>query len=218
MKMKTSIFMAAMLLCGASCKAADDDRVLWGIKASVDAELPGKWYGEHDSFSMFSPGYGFTAGGVSNIYLGNDFYLEPGISLSYSQYKYKDLVILGADGIHSSSNPKLYKWGIQVPLVVGYMFDFSDSFAMSVFTGPQIRYAFAGKIVIDNEDLLKGMDTDLWSLNGQRRLDCSWKIGIGFPANNFNISFEADLGITDLMKGDIKFRENRLGLGLTYYL
>lgn len=31
------------------------------------------------------------------------------------------------------------------------------------------------------------------------------------------LSLEADFGLTDLQKGPVKFRENRVGLAFTYY-
>lgn len=220
LNLKFPAIMLALMFCAAGFKtyAADDNRVLWGVKASADVEIPSKWHGKIGNVTMFSPGAGFTIGAVSNIYLGKNFYFEPGVSVFYSQYRYKDLILMGDGGNEAETDPKLYKWGIQIPLTVGYTFDFSDRFAMNVFTGPQLRYAFAGKIAVKNKKLTEGIDGfDLWGVNGQRRFDCSWKIGVGFPVSNFNISLEADLGITDLLKGDMSFRENRVGLGLSYY-
>jgi len=164
---------------------------------------------------MFKPGCGFSVGWISQININNNYYFEPEISLFYSQYKYKDLVIKGDNDNPSEINPKLYKCGIQVPLVFGYMF----KFPFHVFTGPQIRYAFTGNVDIKNKTLIEGMedDFDLWGRNGQRHFDCSWIIGVGLPIKDYGISLEADLGITDLLKGGMTFRENRLRLDFRYY-
>lgn len=205
--------MIALLTGALDCVAAgDDNRVMWGLKASVDSELPGKWHTGGDAVTMYSPGVGFSAGVVGNIWLGSNFYFEPGLALTYSQYRYKDLIIMDGQS-KLSEDPKISKWGIQLPLAVGYECDFSDNFALDFFTGPQIRYALSGKVdagIIYDEYLM-----NLW--NGQRRFDLSWKIGVGVPISNFIVSLEADLGITDLLKNDFTFRENRVGLGLTYY-
>ena len=220
MKRHRIISIAALLACciSGTVNASNHNDVIWGIKASADIELPGKWHGENNSVTMFRPGYGFSAGVVSNIYLGKNFYFEPGVALFYSRYEYKDLTISNGDNAEEH-DPGLYKLGVEVPLLFGYTFGFSDQFAMNLFTGPQLRYSFAGEIEIENSSLIEDMESgfDLWGINGQRRFDCSWKIGLGFPVSNFNISFEADFGISDLLKGDMKFREHRLGLGLTYY-
>ena len=211
------IFIISIVLCCfyLNIKANENNKVLWGLKATVDVEIPGKWHGENSSVTMYKPGTGFTIGGVSNIYLGKNFYFEPGVSFFYSQYRY-DLKI-GVDGLFDYvNNPKLYKLGLEVPLILGYTIDFSDKFVMDVFTGPQLRYALGGKTEIKKEiNEFIGDTLDLW--NVQRKFDCSWKIGIGFPMNQFTLSLEADLGITNLLKHEISFRENRVGLGLSYY-
>lgn len=200
--------------------AQNDDLVIWGLKASVDAELPGKWHRDGGSVNMYSRGYGFTIGGVSNIYLGNNFYFEPALAISYSQYRYKDLLISDSEGEFVEANPKIYKWGIQVPLVIGYSIGLSNQYSLNVFTGPQIRYSFVGDITFRDKD--KEVQKDAYEYinlyDGQRRFDLSWKIGVGLPVNNFMISLEADLGITDLLKNNFSFRENRVGIGVTYYL
>lgn len=213
MKKKFLYAMVVLLMGALDCVAAEGDNgVMWGLKVSIYRELPGKWHTDGDAVTMYSPGVGFSAGVVSNIWLGSNFYFEPGLALTYSQYRYKDLIIMD-DGMKQTENPKISKWGIQMPLVVGYECDFSDRFAMDFFTGPQVRYGLSGKVdagIIDDDDL-----TNLW--NGQRRFDLSWKIGMGVPVNDFVISLEADLGITNLLKNDFTFRENRLGLGISYY-
>ena len=217
MNQKLKILFIGIILCcfQLNIMAGDYKKVMWGVKATVDVELPGKWHGKNTSVKMYKPGAGFTIGGVSNIYLGKNFYFEPGISFFYSQYKY-DLII-GLENMNYYKDPNLYKIGFQVPLVFGYTIDISDKFAFDVFTGPQLRYAIGGKVDIRNKEVeeLVGDALDLWAV--QRRFDCSWKIGIGFPMNQFTLSLEADLGITNLLKQGLSFRENRLGLGLTYY-
>ena len=217
MNRKLKILLIGTILCcfNLNLIANDYNKVLWGLKATVDVEIPGKWRGENTSVTMYKPGAGFTIGGVSNIYLGKNFYFEPGVSFFYSQYRCD--YSIGTDLVNMIKNPKIYKLGIEVPLVFGYTIDFSEKFAMDVFTGPQLRYALGGEMVIKDQEIKEefGSTVDLWEI--QRRVDCSWKIGIGFPMNQFTLSLEADLGITNLLKHDLSFRENRLGLGLTYY-
>ena len=217
MAWKLKIFIICIVLCcfPLNIKANENNKILWGLKATVDVEIPGKWRSENTSVTMYKPGAGFTIGGISNIYLGKNFYFEPGVSFFYSQYRCD--YSIGTDLVNMIKNPKIYKLGIEVPLVFGYTIDFSEKFAMDVFTGPQLRYALGGEMVIKDQEIKEefGATVDLWEI--QRRLDCSWKIGIGFPMNQFTLSFEADLGITNLLKHEISFRENRVGLGLAYY-
>lgn len=200
--------------------SANDNNVLWGIKANVDAELPGNFKGEHNSEKLFYPGAGFSIGMVSNVYLGKNFYFEPGISFYYSNYKY-DLVIMQEN--ENVNNPKIIKYGLELPLTFGYEFNFSEKFEMCLFTGPQLRYALGGDVDIRQKDVKEEYGALLlW--DSYKRFDCSWKIGVGFPINRLMLSIEADLGLINLYKtseltgkSNMSFRENRVGVGLTYY-
>lgn len=187
-----------------------------GVKAKVDVEIPGKWKNNDVSLTMYRPGYGFTAGAVCNIDLGSNVYLEPGLTLFYEDYSYKDLIIMNESGEAVQKDPGLYKLGFRIPVVVGSVFPINERAGFSIFTGPVLSYAFAGKIDIDSD-----VDSDLDGLDlfrGQRRFDCAWKIGVGCPIDNYMISLEAEFGITDLLKAkDMSFRENRVSLGFTYY-
>lgn len=218
LKHKIVALLVAMISCGtASVSAQNEERVQWGLKLSVGAELPSKWHGDNGNVAMYRPGVGLAVGAVSNIYLGKNFYFEPGVSLFYTRYRYKDLFVMGDGGNFSEKDPTIHKYGVQIPLVAGYEISFSGRYGINVFTGPQLRYAFAGKTTFKNKELQKENEDILGLWNYQRRLDCSWKIGVGFPINSFNISVEADLGMTDLLKGDMSFRENRVGAAVTYY-
>lgn len=193
----------------------ENSRLTWGVKAKVDVEIPGKWKNDDVSLTMYRPGYGFTAGAVCNIDLGSNVYLESGLTLFYEDYSYKDLVITNESGGAVQKDPGLYKLGFRIPVVVGSVFPINERAGFSIFTGPVLSYAFAGKIDIDSD-----VDSDLDGLGlfrGQRRFDCAWKIGVGCPIDNYMISLEAEFGITDLLKAkDMSFRENRVSLGFTY--
>lgn len=219
MKKKIIIAMMGLTFGGLFHHASAGERVDWGLKLAMDAELPGKWKGDQVGVTMYRPGYGVNIGAVANIVLPKGFYFEPGVSIFYSCYRYKDLVITDADGSVSESDPKQTKWGIQIPLLIGYEIDISDRFGLDVYTGPQMRYAFAGNIAINSKALKEELadSFNLWEM--QRRFDFSWKIGIGLPLkNNCVLSLEADLGLTDLLKNDMTFRENRIGIGFTKFL
>ena len=211
------LIICVILSCfGLKVSAQENNKVLWGFKATVDAELPSKWRYDHNSVKMYHNGVGFTIGGISNIYIGKKFYFEPGVSFFYSQYRY-DLLISN-DVFNEYRDPKLYKIGLEIPLSFGYTFDFSDNFSMEIFTGPQFRYALGGKVIIKDKEMQEQVGDLLNLWDTQRRFDFSWKIGIGFPIRDFTLSIEADLGITNLLKHEVSFRENRIGLGLAYYL
>lgn len=194
-----------------AANAQDSKRVLWGVKAGVDIELPGKWHGDHSSVKMFKPGIGFSAGAVCNIDLGYNTFFEPGLGLFHEQYRYDEFIVMGDNGQPLAEDPKVSKTGLMIPLIFGYSFWFNDDAGLRVYTGPQLRYAFDGNIDIDVDEA----DFSIW--DGQRRFDASWKVGLGMPFNHFMVSLEVEFGMANLLKNELKFSENRVGLGLSYY-
>lgn len=219
MKLKSLICLLVAFTVTSQLHAGNPGDVSWGVKATVDAELPTKWHGKNNDWKMFHNGVGFTLGALSHIPLGRNFYVEPEVEFFMSQYRY-DLVIMEDD--RDNKNPKLSKFGIGIPVVAGYNINFSQRFGMRIFTGPQIRYAFAGKVGVARQLKDEYEKLLLWDTN--RRFDFSWKVGIGFAIDNFMISAEADFGISNLYRrspvtdySQWRYHENRVGGGVTYY-
>lgn len=202
----------------------DDTKPMWGIKAAFDINIPGKWRANGEGVDMFRHGFGGTVGGVCNIYLGHDFYLEPGVSFFYDTYSYGDITLQESDYSIFTIHPTIYKMGLRVPVVAGYTFDITDRFMMSVYTGPEASYVLKGGIRgeyknsnnEDNEDL--GESFNPYGKHGlHRKLDCAWKIGLAFPTDYVTLTIDAAVGITDICKNDISMRENRVSIGLAHY-
>ena len=117
-----------------------------------------------------------------------------------------------------SKGPSLYKLGLRLPLVIGYSYYLVDSFPMRVFTGPELSYAFAGKVNVKDKALQDLIETDLFGKNGfMKPLDCAWKIGLGIDFDLATVCVEAALGLTDVYKGPFTLRENRVTISLTHY-
>lgn len=195
----------------------DNSGPIWGVRATFDVNIPGKYHVADRSVKMFNTGYGGSVGAVCNLYLGNRFYFEPGVSLYYDTYKYKDLVISAEPQVF---DPGLYKFGVRVPLVAGYTIPLKNDMFLSVYTGPELNCSLRGEIRLSESDKqsMPDMPTSLfgdeWNF---RRFDMAWKVGVAFPVWNVTVSIDASIGVTDLMKGDAAFRENRCSVGVTYY-
>lgn len=215
--MKRITLSVALAIFGLACCFAQSEgnSTLWGVRAAVDYNFPSKWHYDGGSVKMYSPGYGFTLGGVCNLYLGKGFYLEPGVSFFYDTYSFHDLVISDEPGGQLAVSPGLYKLGVRVPVVAGYTFDFSDQFSMCAYTGPEFSYAFGGKVKYDKN--YSGISDELFG-EFQRRADVAWKVGIGFPYKSFMVSVDVALGITDNLKSKMRAHDNRLSVAFTYYL
>ena len=226
-----SMIMLSASVCFAQSYNVINKTVIWGIKGNLNAELPGKWRNPKESIKMYNSGFGVSLGGLANIYLGKNFYFEPELALYYEGYSYDKIVIESPNSPAVNDGPKISKFGLRLPLMVGYEWNISDRWGLRVFTGPQLNYGLAGSVKTNIEEFRR--DEGLMTLYsnkdiGQRRFDLGWKVGVGFPVNHFMISLEGDFGLTNLHKNpkssdpylqpaDIIFRENRVSLGITYY-
>lgn len=227
--MKTKIytfFLLAFCLTALYGRAQDIEEtnaaknVIWGIKGNIGAELPhSNLTVDGDRKRMFNSGFGASIGGLANIYLGKNFYFEPELALFYEGYSYNNVRAVAPNSPSVNVGPDIHKLGLRLPLVFGYFINISDTWGLDVFTGPEFNYAFYGNATSQNEEVKDNYDL-MHVFKGdfaQNRFDMEWKVGIGFPVSNFLISLEADLGITDLMKGSRSLRDNRVSLGITYY-
>lgn len=194
--------------------------VVWGIKGVIDAELPhAEWTRDGDKQRMFNSGFGASIGGLANIYLGRNFYFEPGLALTYVGYSYNNVMRVAPNSPSVNGGPNIYKLGLRLPAVFGYFINISEKWGLDVFTGPVLDYTFYGTAKSQNDEVKQNYDL-MHVFRGdyaQRRFNLGWRVGVGFPVNNFLISLEADIGITDMLKGPLTLRENRVGLGVTYY-
>lgn len=213
--MKRSLFItiiAAALFTSSHGFAYNDSDGSFGISASVGVSVPSDWHGNGMSLGMYSPGYEFSVGGVYNKSLGNGFYFEPGLSLFYYHFTYDDVYVFNNDNRFNSYDPDIYKVGLRVPLMFGWGCSLTDRIGLTFFTGPELSYAFAGDV--DSPHEYSDVD-NLFEL--QRRFDCAWKTGVGLPINRFVISVEASVGISDLLKTDMTYHENRVSATLKYF-
>lgn len=203
----------------ANAQNINDSRVIWGVKGALDINFPSKSHIKDVSFDMYKHGLGGNLGAVCNIYLARDFYLEPGLSIFYDTYSYDQFVIGESPSINFDS--RIHKLGLRLPIMIGYAFDVFEIFSMNVYTGPEVSYAFSGWLDDKYKGVLSDEDYQSFQPFGKygthRRIDCAWKIGLGFPTEYVTINIDAALGLTDVSKGEISFNENRLTIGLTHY-
>lgn len=204
------------LTAGAQIIENGESNPTWGVRAAFDVNLPGKVHSNVINDAMFRAGTGATIGAVCNIWLSGKFYLEPAVSLFYDTYAYKDLLLAADD--YEENNPSVYKVGFRVPLVVGYSISITDVISIAPFTGPELSYAFAGKIRVDDKDRLDLDDLSLFGKFGnQRRVECGWKIGVAFFSGMWSFNIDGTIGMTNLMTNGTRFRESRGSVSLTRY-
>lgn len=199
-------------------------RVIWGVKANIGAEIPGKVKQGKEGFKVYNSGFSGSVGGLANIALGKNFYFEPELSLYYEEYSYNNIEAVAPNSPSVNIGPTLHKLGVRIPLDFGYFFDISEKWGLAVYTGPQFDYIFYGNAKYDKSDEAisqsikeSGLDKIFSGPYAQNRFNVDWKVGVGCPVEHFLISIEADFGLTNTMKSPWTMRENRLTLGIGYY-
>ena len=191
----------------------------WGVRVGYDANLPGDFKAGDNSYEMFKNGSGFFAGAVYNHPIVAGLYIEPGAGLFYDSYKYSDLTISGQDGMEDIFNPKVKKFGLRIPVRLGYYFDiFPSAGGVSVYTGPQFDIGLSGKLGISSQesqeyDIERNIYNDFY---GFRRVGMSWTVGANIYVGNWVVDISGAFGLTDMQKGAVSFHENRVSIGLGY--
>ena len=215
------VALVFMSFFGFEAQAQSGDN-MWGVKAAFDINLPSKWGNRLEGsapLDMYRTGFGGAVGAVYYYGFGSSFFLEPGASLFYDSYSFKDLTVTGDTNYPSEYDPSIYKLGVRIPVMVGYSYWLLDALPMRVYTGPELSYAFAGDVRWKNKALVEGGDLgDLFGKHGhQKRMDLAWKIGVGFDTEYLTIGVEAAIGITDILKERLTCRDNRVSITATHY-
>lgn len=219
--MKKAIICLIMLL-GAATGAfaqvigATDTVAYWGMRVSLDVDIPGKWETKAlGKVSMLKPGAGVSVGAVYHLPLAASFYLEPGASLYYDTFKDRGLTL--SDTPENIIYPTYGRFGIRVPVMIGSNLIRFDKCDLSIFLGPELNYAMAGHIAynsaeLDDSDIGHNMFKD----NIFRRFDVACRVGVAVNLDTWHMSISYAKGLTSFTKNDIKCHDNRLAITLGY--
>ncbi len=204
--------------------ASDIDKTYWGIRGNFDINMPGDYKTSIADFD-YKVGAGFSLGAVYNIKLVSKFYIEPGVELFYDNYKMDPITYnLGQGEIGYIENPKIDKFGLRIPINLGYQFDIDNNIALSIFTGPEFSIGLSAKaksVAFEST----GLNTNLYNDNNVlgadgawHRFAASWNIGAQITLNrHYVIGINGNIGITDLVESsEVSFKENSLRLRLGY--
>lgn len=219
MKILSSFLLAlAAVVPAAAQQSAGSDFNGWGVRASLDVTMPSKaTLTNGDKFKLFSSGAGVSAGVVYNYPFAGDFYIESGVSLFYDTYKYSDITIaIDWQTPGDVVNPAVKKFGVRVPLTVGYRFFIGNNFDFSLYTGPEVSYALVGRIDMSKLYGDESVDDNMFASGGHRRFDCGWKVGVGFPFGRWVVSLEGMFGFMDQLNTDWSYRNRRLSFTVGY--
>lgn len=220
--MKKTILLAFAILSGAAVASADstvvnnpDNHPYAGVRVALDASVPGDLHYSNNNKSVYNPGAGVSVGFIYRQPIVANFYVEPGLELYYDTQK-MDL----DDSSLANTRMKSYSsrsFGMRVPVLLGYHFDFSPKVNLAVFTGPVLKVGFSNDYYLTTETDMIGQEAirfhDSGSLykdnaytgagisNAYNRVDCAWRIGIGVNfLKNYYVGLSGDIGMVNAIK------------------
>lgn len=241
--MKKLVFilaLAALAATGANAQRIvnnPDNKPFWGIRASLDISCPTDVTYKAGSLKMtedpFGNGTGFSVGAIYNLPIVANFYFEPGVSFFYNTWKWNDDALDVVKGVKLKHN-SLRQSGIRIPLNLGYHFDFTDDFKVSIFTGPQLEVGFHCDSYVTAEASVGNLSTEAHETYSMykdydddgpafNRFQAYWNIGVGFTYQKFYLGVTGSLGMTNLVHSQdldkdesVKSHINRCSIALGY--
>lgn len=215
MKRIFSLMILSVVAVASTFARTNTDWSGFGLRLGLDVNCPTKWHANGSSVKYYKPGGGFYFGAVYNIPLSGSFYFEPGASMFYDTYRFDDLVLSS----QVTTSPTVKKFGLRMPLVLGYRFELTDKISLMLSTGPEVSVGIIGKVDIDKHlDWGDGgvPGTNLFSDFGHRRHDIAWRIGAAIPVEEYYFGIDVALGMIDQRKGSPRFHENRVSFSIGY--
>ncbi|MDE6574903.1 MAG: PorT family protein [Muribaculaceae bacterium] len=193
-----------------------DNKAYFGIRVGADVSCPGNITAGSVGLSVFNNGGGFEFGGIYNIPVVANFYIEPGLKLYYDTYSLKEEWVKFIQGGIILDSGSIRKFGMRIPVVAGYHFDFTDDVKVSVFTGPELEVGFSGK------EYLKGHNIEtsgsVYGDNGSmNRANILWTLGAGIAYQHFYFDIKGGIGMANMLSdSDATLHENHVTFTLGY--
>lgn len=193
-----------------------DNKAYFGIRVGGEITCPGNVSANNVGISVFKNGGGVEFGGIYNVPVVANFYIEPGLKLFYNTYSLKDDWVKALQDDIILDGVTVKKFGMRIPVMAGYHFDFTDDVKLSVFTGPECEIGFSAKETIkgrniDSSHSIYGDD------GGMKRVDLLWGIGAGVSYQHFYFGVGGSLGMLNMLSdSDASFHENRVTFSIGY--
>lgn len=236
--MKKILLAAASLLIALGASAQSylldnpNNHGYFGIRGSYNLSLPTKvksTIGDNtytNKKKVFGNGSGFSLGVVYNQPLVANLYLEPGVTFAYTTESFKNTMdmfpaFFDKKMKHSSAR----KFSVEIPVQVGYHFDFTPDVSLAISTGPVLKVGIVDDYYLTADKTAGGRIHKSGSLYGEdgalNRVDCAWRIGVGFNiATNYYIGVSGDLGMVNMLKSDmdgaVSMHDNAFNVTLGY--
>lgn len=165
-------------------------------------------------------GYGFYGGLTYNIAFTEHWGIAPGVYVNYVG-KNEDNTTAG-----TQYTDILSMVDINIPILFNYKVDFTSSFGIKGFVGPNIRYGLsANRTIKYKNDILPPLKTDLYEKSSGSqsslltRTDLGLMVGVGVHFNAFQIETGVNIGLLDrdpAKNTTQNFHQYFVGVGYTF--
>lgn len=193
-----------------------DNKAYFGIRVGGEVTCPGMISVYNVGISVFKNGGGVEFGGIYNLPVFANFYIEPGLKLYYNTYSLKDEFVEALKDDIIFNSVSLKKFGMRIPVMAGYHFDFTNDIKASVFTGPELEIGFSAKEYVNGYNI--EMSENLYGEDGgMNRVNLLWCIGAGISYQHFYFGVNGGIGMLNMLSdSDAKFHENRVTFSVGY--
>lgn len=187
-----------------------DNKAYFGLRVSGVVTCPGNVSEHNVSVDAFKNGGGFEIGGIYNMPIVANFYIEPGIKFYKSSFSLKDEFVEDIEDDIRLNSVSIKKYGFRIPVMAGYHFDFTDNVKVSAFTGPELEIGLSAKEYVKGYNI--ETSGDLYGDDGgMKRVDLLWGIGAGVTYKQFYFGVNGNIGMLNMTDDrDIKFHENHV--------
>ena len=193
-----------------------DNKAYFGIRVGGEVTCPGKTTEGNVGLNIFKNGGGVEFGGIYNIPVVANFYIEPGLKLFYNTYSMKDEFVNALQDDIILNSASINKFGMRIPVMAGYHFDFTDDIKVSVFTGPELEVGFSAKACIKGRNI-ETSESVYGEDGGMHRVNLLWGFGAGISYQHLYFGVSGGIGMLNMLDDPyLKFHENRVTFSLGY--
>lgn len=228
--MKKLIISAALVAMTIGAQAQSlfnnpDNRSRFGVELGLDVQCPSAVKASiHDidiNYDMFNTACGFNVSAFYQIPLWMNLYAEPGLGIFYHTSKMnRDFLDNGYEDGEEFTSGSLREWGFNIPLVVGYHFDFTAvDLKVRVFTGPVFSLGFKGDFHYSTKvgGIKMSGSEGAYEDGSINRGNVAWRFGAGVDyKDRYRFSVYGDAGMTNALNNVSYDADGHLGKAKLY--
>ncbi len=215
--------MMLVIIAGFTAMAQDTEgdtpehKGYFGIRLGAELTCPGEISSGNISMTAFKCGSGVEFGGIYNYPLSSRFCIEPGVMLFYNSYSLIDSYLKNISGGYNIKSVTMKKFGMRVPVRIGYHFDLKNDIKLHIFLGPELEIGLSGKECVKNKSNVEVSESYYGADGGMNRVNLLMCLGVGITYRQYYFGINEGLGMLNMFKNsNEKFHENNVVFSLGY--